>query len=171
MKISIKYQVVIEHLTKCWISQSVFNQLTCSWATFEGVIEGHKRPRLQSFEKTGLGLVFFRSWTGLETGPSSTTLSAFSIWRSRLLMADSPCQVMRQGIQCHLAPVGHWKQVLEWIYIVADGWADTNMFFEIYVPVGDKGRCGYAEHLWKFQLWDIDEKRSYQVHGSNKSRE
>ena len=30
--------------------------------------------------------------------------------------------------------------------MVADGWADTNVFFEIYVPVGDKGRCGYAEH-------------------------
>jgi len=85
MKISIKYRVVIEHLTKCWISQSVFNQLTCSWATFEGVIEGHKwpvstgpygpvflrsfiwkfeRPRLQSFERpvlvrffSNLGLV------------------------------------------------------------------------------------------------------------------
>ena len=26
------------------ISVSFFKQLTCSWATFEGVIEGHKRP-------------------------------------------------------------------------------------------------------------------------------
>jgi len=94
MKISIKYRVVIKHLTKCRISQSVFNQLTCSWATFEGVIEGHKRPVSTSLNrsiytslsvvfhlkfwktKTGLGPVFFRSWTGLETGPSSTMHTA-----------------------------------------------------------------------------------------------
>ena len=77
MKI-IKYWVVIEHLTKCWISQSVFNQLTCSWATFEGVIEAHKRPVstgpyrpvfLRSFawnfERPRLVLVQFFSGLGL----------------------------------------------------------------------------------------------------------
>jgi len=31
-------------LTKLWISQSVFHQLTWSLAHFEGVIEGYKRP-------------------------------------------------------------------------------------------------------------------------------
>src|SRR6266705_1520481 len=65
---------LFELFTKFGISQSVFNQLTCSWATFEGVIEGRKRPvflqslildfqrpRLLVQSWSSLFLVFFQS--------------------------------------------------------------------------------------------------------------
>jgi len=51
-----------------------------------------ERPRLQSLLKTGLGPVFFWSWTGLETGPSSTSPQWGQSWDRWSACCVSDCE-------------------------------------------------------------------------------